>query len=202
MIALPGLTLATGRPEIARNILQCFSRFVDAGMLPNNFPDAGGSPAYNSVDSSLWYFEALRQYFAATEDVDFVRQLFPILAGIVDHHVRGTRYNIKVDPGDALLYAGAPDVQLTWMDAKVGDWVVTPRTGKAVEINALWINALRTMMDFARLLNRPADGYSRLADKAAKNFQKFWNEQQACCYDVIDSPGIGNDASVRPNQIL
>jgi predicted glycogen debranching enzyme len=202
MIALPGLTLCTGRPEIARNILQCFSRFVNAGMLPNNFPDAGGSPAYNSVDSSLWYFEAIRQYFAATEDVDFIRQLFPILAGMVDLHVRGTRYNIKVDPGDALLYAGAPDVQLTWMDAKVGDWVVTPRTGKAVEINALWINALRTMMDFAVLLKLPADGYSRLAEKATKNFQKFWNPDRNCCYDVIQIPSGGNDPLLRPNQIF
>ena len=202
MIALPGLTLATGRPEIARNILQCFSRFVDAGMLPNNFPDAGGSPAYNSVDSSLWYFEAIRQYFAATEDLDFIRQLFPVLAGIVDLHVRGTRYNIKVDPSDALLYAGSSDVQLTWMDAKIGDWVVTPRTGKAVEINALWINALRSMADFALLLNRPADGYTRLADKAGKNFQKFWNADRNCCYDVIQIPSGGNDPLLRPNQIF
>jgi predicted glycogen debranching enzyme len=202
MIALPGLTLSTGRPEIARNILQCFSRFVDAGMLPNNFPDAGGSPGYNSVDSSLWYFEALREYFAATQDVDFIRQLFPILAGIVDLHVRGTGYNIKVDPSDALLYAGAPDVQLTWMDAKVGDWVVTPRTGKAVEINALWLNALRTMMDFARLLKLPADGYARLSEKAAKNFQKFWNPDRNCCYDVIQIPSGGNDPLLRPNQIF
>ena len=202
MIALPGLALATGRPEIARNILQCFSRYVDGGMLPNNFPDAGAVPAYNSVDSALWYFEALRQYFAATQDLEFIRQLLPTLVAMIDLHVRGTRYNIKVDPADALLYAGAPDVQLTWMDAKIGDWVVTPRTGKAVEINALWINALRTMSDFARLLGRPADGYTRLAEKAGMNFQKFWNAERNCCYDVIQIPAGGNDPLLRPNQIF
>ncbi len=202
MIALPGLTLAQGRPDVARKILQSFAQYVDAGMLPNNFPDAGGAPAYNSVDAALWYFEAVRHYFQSTRDLGLLSQLYPVLERIVDAHVRGTRHSIKVDPGDALLSAGSPDVQLTWMDAKIGDWVVTPRTGKAVEINALWINALHSMMGFARALLRPAEGYKKLAEKAARNFQKFWNPERNCCYDVIDVPGAGNDSSLRPNQIF
>jgi predicted glycogen debranching enzyme len=171
-------------------------------MVPNNFPDAGGKPEYNTVDAGLWYFEAARQYFAATTDTRTLQDLFSVLAAMVDAHVTGTRYNIHVDPADGLLYAGEPGVQLTWMDAKIGDWVVTPRTGKAVEINALWINALETMAGFATSLKKSTEPYEALASKAKSGFQKFWNEQQGCCYDVIDSPGIGNDAAVRPNQIL
>jgi predicted glycogen debranching enzyme len=202
MIALPGLTLAQGRPEVARKILKSFARYIDAGMLPNNFPDSNGEPQYNSVDAGLWYFEAVRQYFQATRDLGLLSELYPVLAGIVDAHVRGTRYHIKVDPADALLFAGGPGVQLTWMDAKIGDSAVTPRTGKAVEINALWINALHSMMGFARTLVRPAEGYAKLAEKAAKNFQKFWNAERHCCYDVVDVPGAGNDPALRPNQIF
>jgi predicted glycogen debranching enzyme len=202
MIALPGLTLSTGRAEVAQRILLAFSRYVDDGMLPNNFPDAGGKPEYNTVDAALWYFEAIRQYFSATQDAVTLQKLFPVLAGIIDAHVAGTRYNIHADPADGLLFAGGPGVQLTWMDAKVGDWVVTPRTGKPVEINALWVNALETMAKFARLLKQPGEGYEKLAAKANKSFQKFWNPERGCCYDVIDSPGIGNDALLRPNQIF
>jgi predicted glycogen debranching enzyme len=202
MIALPGLTLATGRADVAKRILLAFSRYVDGGMLPNNFPDAGGKPEYNTVDAALWYFEAIRQYFAETQDAATLQKLFPVLAGIVDAHVKGTRYNIHVDAADGFIFAGGPGVQLTWMDAKIGDWVVTPRTGKPVEINALWINALETMAEFARLLAKPGEGYEKLAAKAGKSFQKFWNAERGCCYDVIDSPGIGKDASLRPNQIF
>jgi predicted glycogen debranching enzyme len=202
MIALPGLTLATGRAEVAKRILLAFSRYVDGGMLPNNFPDAGGKPEYNTVDAALWYFEAIRQYFAATQDAETLQKLYPVLAGMMDSHVKGTRYNIHVDPADGLLFAGGPGVQLTWMDAKIGDWVVTPRTGKPVEINALWVNALETMAQFARLLGRPGEGYEILAAKATKNFQKFWNAERGCCYDVIDVPDVGNDGSLRPNQIF
>jgi predicted glycogen debranching enzyme len=144
----------------------------------------------------------VRQYFSASNDLGLVKKLFPVLAGIVDAHVKGTRYNIRVDPADGLLFAGAAGVQLTWMDAKVGDWVVTPRTGKPVEINALWINALRTVAEFARLLGKPVAGYEKLAAKGVKNFQKFWNAERACCYDVIEAPGSGNDAALRPNQIF
>ena len=202
MIALPGLTLAAGRPEVAKQILLAFAQFVDRGMLPNNFPDAGGKPEYNTVDAALWYFEAARQYYATTQDSETLAKLFPVLAGIIDVHVNGTRYDIHVDPADGLLYAGGPGVQLTWMDAKVGDWVVTPRTGKAVEINALWINALATMSGFAQILGKPSNGYEKLGAKATKNFQKFWNAERGFCHDVIDVPGQGNDASLRPNQIF
>jgi predicted glycogen debranching enzyme len=202
MIALPGLTLATGRADVAKQILLAFSRYVDGGMLPNNFPDAGGKPEYNTVDAALWYFESIRQYFEATQDAVTLQKLFPVLAGMIDAHTAGTRYNIHVDPADGLLYAGAPGVQLTWMDAKIGDWVVTPRAGKPVEINALWINALETMAGFARLFAKPSEAYERLSAKAKKSFQKFWNAERNCCFEVIDSPGIGNDAALRPNQIF
>jgi predicted glycogen debranching enzyme len=202
MIALPGLTLATGRADVARQILLAFAEYVDGGMLPNNFPDGGGKPRYNSVDAALWFFEAVRQYFAVTKDGRTLLQLFPTLGEIIDAHVKGTRYSIHVDPADGLLYAGEPGVQLTWMDARVGDWVVTPRIGKTVEVNALWINALETMAEFARLLARPGQGYEKLSAKAQKNFQKFWNEERGCCFDVIAAPGVGNDAALRPNQLL
>ena len=202
MIALPGLTLAAGHPEIARQILLAFAQFVDAGMLPNNFPDAGGKPEYNTMDAALWYFEAVRQYLQATSDIATLERLFPILAGMIEAHVSGTRYNIHVDPADGLLYGGGPGVQLTWMDAKIGDWVVTPRTGKPVEINALWINALDSMAQFAAILELPGARYLALGAAAKDNFSRFWNSNRNCCYDVIDSPGIGNDVSLRPNQIL
>jgi predicted glycogen debranching enzyme len=202
MIALPGLTLATGRTDVAKQILLAFSRYIDEGMLPNNFPDAGGKPEYNTVDAALWYFEAIRQYYAETDDAATLQQLFPSLVAIVDAHVKGTRYNIHVDPNDGLLYAGGPGVQLTWMDAKIGDWVVTPRTGKPVEINALWINALETMAAFAKQLGKPSQAYERMSAAAKKSFQKFWHTTLGFCYDVIDSPGLGNDASFRPNQIF
>jgi predicted glycogen debranching enzyme len=120
---------------------------------------------------------------------------------MIDAHIAGTRYNIHADPADGLLYAGDPGVQVTWMDAKIGDWVVTPRTGKPVEINALWINALETMAGFARLLAKPGDTYEKVAAKARKSFQRFWNTDRGCCFDVIDAPG-GNDALLRPNQIF
>jgi len=202
MIAIPGLALPLGRPEIMRKILESFARYVDGGMLPNNFPDRGGMPQYNTIDAAMWYFEAVRQYFEATQDLALIKKLFPVLSAIVDAHVAGTRYNIKVDPADALLYGGSPEVQLTWMDAKIGDWVVTPRIGKPVEINALWINALNTMAEFCRRLARPGEGYLKLKQKAEKNFQKFWNPARNCCFDVIDVPGGGADASLRPNQVF
>jgi len=202
MIALPGLTLATGRPEAAQQILLAFAKYVDGGMLPNKFPDAGNEPEYNSVDAGLWYFEAVRQYFAATRDMQTLQKLFPVLAGMIDAHVKGTRYQIHADAADGLLYAGEAGVQLTWMDAKIGDWVVTPRTGKAVEVNAVWINALETMTLFARVLKISSDGYETLSSKAKEGFHRFWNAERQCCYDVIDAPGIGNDASLRPNQIF
>jgi predicted glycogen debranching enzyme len=171
-------------------------------MLPNNFPDSGAKPEYNTVDAALWYFEAIRQYFEATRDRETLQRLFPVLTQMIDAYISGTRYNIRVDPADGLLYAGGPGAQLTWMDAKIGGWVVTPRTGKPVEINALWINALETTSKIASLLGKPSENFETHAGLAKKNFQKFWNPARGCCYDVIDSPGIGNDAALRPNQIF
>lgn len=201
MIALPGLTLATGRPEVAASILRTFAQFVDQGMLPNRFPDLGEEPEYNTVDATLWYFEALRQYHEASGDDALLGELFPTLQDVIAWHKRGTRYNIHMDDADGLIYAGEEGVQLTWMDAKVDDWVVTPRCGKAVEINALWYNALCTMVDFARKLGEDAAPYEELAAKAKDGFGRFWNEEMGYCYDVIDGP-TGDDLSLRPNQLL
>ncbi|HEV56447.1 MAG TPA: glycogen debranching protein, partial [Phycisphaerales bacterium] len=204
MISLPGLTLATGRVELAAEILRTYVVYVDRGMLPNRFPDGGDPPGpgeYNTVDATLWYFEAIRAYHAATGDDGLLRELYPTLREIIRWHVLGTRYGIGVDPADGLLRSGEAGVQLTWMDAKVSDWVVTPRTGKAVEVNALWYNALRVMADFARLLDEPADRYEALADDARAGFGRFWNDALGYCCDVIDGPA-GDDASLRPNQLL
>jgi len=203
MIALPGLTLSTNRPEIARSILHEFARHASRGMLPNRFPDAGEQPEYNTVDATLWFFEAVRALLEQAADEAFVRDtLYDVLVEIIGWHVRGTRYNIHVDD-DGLLYAGEEGVQLTWMDAKVGDWVVTPRRGLAVEIQALWYNALRVMADLAATFKDEANRslYAEMAEKSGKSFNRlFWNEEAGCLYDVID--GDTRDASIRPNQIF
>lgn len=201
MIALPGITLATGRPNVAATILRTFADYVDRGMLPNRFPDVGEAPEYNTVDATLWYFEAIRAYFEATGDDDLLRDLFPVLAEIVSHHRRGTRYRIHMDEQDGLIYAGEPGVQLTWMDAKVDDWVVTSRIGKPIEINALWHNALHVMCDFAQELEIDATEYEALAERAKAGFGRFWNEEKGYCFDVLDGPG-GAEDRLRPNQLL
>jgi predicted glycogen debranching enzyme len=201
MISLPGLALTTGRPEIARSILRTFARYVDRGMLPNCFPDRGETPIYNTVDATLWYFEAIRAYYKLTADKDLLQELFPVLSDIIDWHCQGTRYQIHLDPTDNLLYAGETGVQLTWMDAKVGDWVVTPRIGKPVEINALWYNALRSMSQFARQLGKPDREYEKMAERTQIGFSRFWHQELGYCYDVLDSPD-GDDSSLRPNQIF
>ncbi len=200
MISLPGLTISTGRYDIAKTILRTFAQYVDKGMLPNLFPDAGETPEYNTVDATLWYFEAIRTYYDATEDKELLAELFPLLTEIIDWHIKGTRYNIHMDD-DGLLYAGESGVQLTWMDAKVGDWVVTPRIGKPIEVNALWYNALVCMVYFARFLGESETQYQQIAAQTRTYFPKFWYEEGGYCYDVIDSPQ-GNDASFRPNQIF
>jgi predicted glycogen debranching enzyme len=201
MIALPGLTLATGRPEVAARILRTFARFVDRGMLPNRFPDQGEAPEYNTVDATLWYFHAVRAYHAASGDDGLLEDLLPALESIVTWHRQGTRHGIAEDPADGLLRSGEPGIQLTWMDARVGDWVVTPRTGKAVEVNALWYNALTALAAFCRRLGRPAGAWEQLAGRVRASFQRFWNPAVACCHDVIDGPA-GVDATLRPNQIF
>jgi glycogen debranching enzyme len=171
-------------------------------MLPNRFPDAGETPEYNTVDATLWFFEAARAYLAYTGDLSFVsEELYPVFADIISWHIRGTRYGIKVD-ADGLISSGEEGVQLTWMDAKVGDWVVTPRRGKPVEIQALWYNALCIMDDLAqRFDDKIAQGrYRGMASTASLSFNHlFWNEHTGCLYDVVnDEP----DASIRPNQIF
>lgn len=203
MITLPGLTLTTGRHREARDILLAFARAANRGMLPNRFPDEGEAPEYNTVDATLWYFEAVGSYLQYTGDLSFVQlHLFPVLQDIVEWHLRGTRYGIRMDQ-DGLLLAGEPGVQLTWMDAKVGDWVVTPRHGKPVEIQALWYNALRIMEALAMELDdsRAASRYGEMADLARVSFnQQFWRRDAGCLYDVVGAEG--GDASIRPNQIF
>ena len=203
MISLNGLTLATNRAEIAKEILQEFSNHISEGMIPNRFPDAGDRAEYNTVDATLWYFEAIRAYTEKTDDFDFVQKvLYAKLADIIFCHLRGTRYNIHVDT-DGLLYAGETGTQLTWMDAKYNDEVFTPRIGKPVEIQALWYNALRVMADFAGRFDHAEDGkrFSQMAEIAKEHFnQTFWNEAEQCLFDVVVNGS--RDASVRPNQIF
>ena len=201
MIALPGLALATGRSEIARKILLTFAAFVEDGLLPNYFPDGGDTPAYNTVDAALWFVEAVGAYVDATGDDATLRALFPTLAGVIAAYARGTRYGIALDPHDGLIAAGEPGMQLTWMDAKVGDWVVTPRIGKPVEIAALWHNALERMARLARRAGEASAPYEALAERARMGFERFWNVERGCCFDVLDGPD-GNDASIRPNQLF
>ena len=200
MVSLPGLTLATHKPEIAKHILLEWSRFADQGMLPNRFPDKVSTPEYNSVDATLWFFEAVRAWLEQTGDYPFVvDSLYPVMSDIISWHEHGTRYGIRVDT-DGLLTAGEPGLQLTWMDAKVRDWVVTPRRGKPVEIQALWYNALRVMQDLGKW-QHDEDRYAEMADSARAAFlTKFWNESAGCLYDVID--GEERDGSIRPNQVL
>jgi len=211
MIALPGLALATRRFEVAANVLRTFGKFVSEGMLPNRFPDAGERPEYNTVDATLWYFNAVDQYLAATGDKQLVAELYPVLLDIVEWHRRGTRFGIHVET-DGLLYAGEHGVQLTWMDAKVGDWVVTPRVGKPVEINALWYRALVVMRSFAALLGdaMAERRFAALASAALRSFRhRFWSDEKGYLADVVDGPegepGPGGgraDFALRPNQIF
>ncbi|MDQ6675173.1 MAG: amylo-alpha-1,6-glucosidase, partial [Chloroflexota bacterium] len=204
MISLPGLTLATGRPADAAGILRTFARYVDQGMLPNNFPDtAGAPPGYNTVDATLWYVVAVARYERATGDRRLVDELLPVLRSIIDWHLRGTRYGIGVDPDDGLLRAGVPGVQLTWMDARVGDWVVTPRIGKPVEIQALWYNALRNMAEFVVARDdATATDYADMADRVRDSFRRrFIRAEVGFLADVVDGPN-GDELQLRPNQIF
>ncbi|MGD1073477.1 MAG: amylo-alpha-1,6-glucosidase [Bryobacteraceae bacterium] len=203
MIALPGLTLTTGRFDIARDILLAFSLAADMGMLPNRFPDSGWIPEYNTVDASLWYFEAIRKYVEYTGDYGFVQEnLYDTMKSIVDWHLLGTRFDIKSGP-DGLISAGGPDTQLTWMDAKIGNFVATPRHGKPVEIQALWYNALRFTESLA---HRFGDGeverlIAGIAPRTCESFNAlFWNEDAGCLYDVVN--GDYRDPSIRPNQVI
>jgi predicted glycogen debranching enzyme len=206
MISLEGLTLLTGRHEEARCILHTFSHYVRRGLIPNMFPEgekqSGG--LYNTADATLWYFHALQRYLDYTQDRMTLRLLLPMLNEIIEQHLRGTDFHIHVDPEDGLLCQGQEGVQLTWMDAKVDDWVVTPRRGKAVEINALWINALSLLTDWLRAEGneQTAKSCEEHAQRAKRSFNKrFWNEARGCLFDVVDGPK-GDDDAVRPNQIF
>ena len=205
MISLPGLTLATGRAEEAASILRTFARYLGDGLLPNNFPDSAGVvPGYNTADATLWYILAIRAYEEATGDESLVTDLLPALLQVIERHLEGTRYGIGVDPDDGLLRAGEPGVQLTWMDAKVGDWVVTPRIGKPVEINALWYNALRTVAELhaVRGDGSTAARLTALAERTRESFRaRFRGPDLDYLADVVDGPD-GDDWSLRPNQIF
>ena len=204
MISLEGLTLATGRHGEAASILRMFAHHIKDGLVPNMFPEGANEGLYHTADATLWFFHALDRYLHASGDRRTLIKLLPILRDVIDHHMHGTRFGIRVDPEDGLVYQGAPGYQLTWMDAKCGDWVVTPRRGKAVEINALWFNALRLMADwFSR--TGDAEGAKQMtaaADRAFQSFnRRFWNEQTGHLFDVIDGES-GNDPACRPNQLF
>ncbi|HSG78442.1 MAG TPA: amylo-alpha-1,6-glucosidase, partial [Acidimicrobiia bacterium] len=201
MIALPGIALATGRPELAASILRTYAAHLDRGMLPNRFPDVGEIPEYNTVDATLWFLDAVDEYHRATADDRLVVDLFDDLASIVDHHEAGTRHGIRMDPADGLITQGEPGVQLTWMDAKVGDWVVTPRIGKPVEVNGLWHHGLRVLARLAPIAGRAPGRFGALADRVAGSFDRFWDERLGHLVDVLDGPD-GDDPSLRPNQLI
>jgi predicted glycogen debranching enzyme len=200
MIALPGLLLATGRAEVAREILVTFAQFIDGGMLPNALPEPGSPLAYNTVDAALWYIEAVAAYRDASGDTAFVATIFAQLESIVDATLRGTRYGIRAQP-DGLVFAGTDDTQLTWMDARVNGIAVTPRIGKPIEICALWYNALRRLAELAPDAGRDPARFATLADRTRASFQRFWNDARAYAFDVLDGPS-GNDAAIRPNAIF
>lgn len=202
MISLEGLTLLTGRDAEASYILRTFLSHVRDGLIPNFFPDRSTEGVYHTADATLWFFHALSRYIAYTGDRAILRTHLPILKEIIAHHQRGTRFGICVDPEDGLLKQGAPGYQLTWMDAKVGDWVVTPRRGKAVEINALWYNALRLMETWLQESNEDASEIRAAAELAQASFNKrFWCSAQQGLFDVVDGEN-GDDCACRPNQIF
>jgi predicted glycogen debranching enzyme len=205
MISLEGLTLATGRQTEARFILRTFAYCVRDGLIPNLFPDGGKEGLYHTADATLWFFHALDRYLAHTHDRETLHLLLPILQDIVAHHLRGTRFNIHVDPNDGLLVQGQEGYQLTWMDAKVGDWVVTPRRGKAVEINALWYNALCVLGNWLRegQKRQAAAEIAGHAERVRRSFnERFWYAEGGYLYDVVDREKGGNDSACRPNQVF
>jgi 4-alpha-glucanotransferase len=201
MIALPGLTLATGRHHTALRILETFAGFVDQGMLPNLFPGHGAQPEYTSADAALWYIEAWRAYLETSGDLESLKRHYPVLQAIIQHYRDGTRFGIGMDPQDGLIRCPDTAVPLTWMDARVAGRAVTPRTGKPVEMNALWYNALCAMTEFAGRLDGQQDDYAELAARVSVGFARYRRDEDAGLYDVLDGPS-GHDASIRPNQIL
>ncbi len=205
MISLEGLTLTTGRHSEAAHILRTFAHHLRDGLIPNLFPEGESEGVYYTADATLWFFHALDRYIEHTGDRALLRELLPKLLEIIEHHVRGTRFGIHCDPGDGLLVQGDPRYALTWMDAKLGDWVVTPRRGKAVEINALWYNALRLMEKWLQEENLSSNSIemAKRADITRLSFnQRFWNAQTGYLYDVVDVESGQNDPACRPNQVF
>lgn len=201
MIALPGICLVTGRLAEARQVLLTFAGHLRRGLVPNRFSDTGAGADYNTVDASLWFIHAAWKYYQYSRDAETVRALRPALEEILAAYREGTDFGIGMDPEDGLIRAGGPGLQLTWMDAKVGDWVVTPRWGKPVEISALWYNALRAAADLGTTLGWPERGWGETAERVGAGFARFWNPDIGCLYDVLDGPA-GADPAVRPNQVL
>jgi predicted glycogen debranching enzyme len=204
MISLEGLALCTGRTLEAGSILRMFAHHVRDGLVPNMFPEGANEGLYHTADATLWFFHAIDRYVRASRDEHTLAQLMPVLRRIIDHHLRGTRFGIGVDPEDGLLRQGVPGYQLTWMDAKAGDWVVTPRRGKPVEINALWYNALRLMEAWLGKLGDDAAAamMKAAADRARESFhRRFWNPAAGALFDVVDGEH-GDDPACRPNQVL
>jgi predicted glycogen debranching enzyme len=205
MISLEGLTLTTGRKREAGYILRTFAHYVRDGLIPNMFPDRSAGGLYHTADATLWFFHAVDRYLEATGDRSTLQRILPKLRDIVEHHLRGTRFGIGVDPQDGLLRQGAEGYQLTWMDAKVDGWVVTPRRGKAVEINALWYNALRLLEGWVReeIGEGEAASLAEQAERARDSFnRRFWYAEGGYLYDVVDAEGGGDDPACRPNQIF
>ncbi|MBX9625523.1 MAG: amylo-alpha-1,6-glucosidase [Gemmataceae bacterium] len=205
MIGLEGLMLLTGRHEEAGHCLRMFAGHLRDGLIPNLFPEGKREGVYNTADATLWLFHAIGRYLEYTADRALLRLLLPDLRTIIERHLGGTRFGIGVDPADGLLRQGAEGYALTWMDAKVGDWVVTPRRGKAVEINALWYNALRLLEGWVREGEGEAAArpYAAHAEKAKASFnRRFWYEAGGHLYDVVDAEGGADDPSCRPNQVL
>lgn len=204
MISLEGLTLVTGRHAEAGYILRSFAYHIRDGLIPNYFPEGKNQGVYHTADATLWFFHALDRYLAYTHDRHTLRLLLPKLEGIIAHHLKGTRFNIGVDPADGLLRQGAPGYALTWMDAKCGDLVVTPRRGKAVEINGLWYNALRLLEHWLREEGQ-GEKASQIASAADRTFEsfnrRFWNAEKKCLFDIVDGED-GDDPACRPNQLL
>jgi glycogen debranching enzyme len=204
MISLEGLTMITGREVEAANVLRTFAHSLRDGLLPNLFPEGEREGLYNTADATLWFFHAIDRYLVRTGDRSLVEALLPALVEVVEHHMRGTRFGIGVDHSDCLLHEGAEGCQLTWMDAKVGDWVVTPRRGKAVEINALWYNALCVLVEWLRETGdgKGAERWAAVARRSRESFnRRFWNDAAGCLYDIVDGEH-GDDASCRPNQLF
>ena len=201
MISLPGLALETGQPEIAESILHTFAAHEHQGLIPNVFSDDGTPPMYNTVDAPLLFIEAVRRWHEVVGDRERLEAFWPTISSIIEHYTSGTLHGIGVDDSDGLVHAGEPGLQLTWMDARVGDHVITPRRGKPVEINAFWYAALRTAAEFAGLLGKDATHFEQAAKRVQTSFGRFWNPHTKCLYDVLDGPD-GDDHAIRPNQLL